>query len=99
MHACYHEYMKSIQYTIRNIPAPIDRYLRKRAKMSGQSLNHVIIEELSDKAGVRGDNLVDSLDWFIGASVIDNDVIQVLDEDDKTQKELTRKQWQQDDDN
>ena len=91
--------MKAIQYTIRNIPAPIDRYLRKRAKMSGQSLNHVIIEELSEKAGVQGDNLVDSLDWFIGASMIDNNVVKALDEDDKTQKELTRKQWQQDDDN
>jgi len=91
--------MKSIQYTIRNIPEPIDRYLRKRAKMSGQSLNHVIIEELSDKAGVQSDNLVDSLDWFIGANVIDNDVIRALDEEDKIQKQLTKKQWQIDNDN
>jgi hypothetical protein len=91
--------MKAIQYTIRNIPAPIDRYLRKRAKVSGQSLNHVIIEELSDKAGVRGDNLIDSLGWFIGAKVIDNGVIQALDKEDKIQKELTKKQWQVENDN
>lgn len=91
--------MKAIQYTIRNIPAPIDRYLRKRAKISGQSLNHVIIEELSDGAGVQGDNLIDSLGWFIGANVIDNGVIQALDKEDKIQKELTKKQWQVENDN
>ncbi len=91
--------MKSIQYTLRNIPEPIDRYLRKRAKISGKSLNSVIIEELSDKVGVQSDNLVDSLDWFIGANVIDNGVIQALDEEDKIQKQLTKKQWQVNNDN
>ena len=88
--------MKAIQYTIRNIPAPIDRYLRKRAKISGQSLNSVIIEELSDRVGIKNDNLIDSLDWFIGASVIGDDVTQALVEDDKIQKDLTKKQWQND---
>ena len=91
--------MKAIQYTIRNIPEPIDRYLRKRAKISGQSLNSVIIEELSDNVGVQGDNLVDSLNWFIGANVIGDDVIQALDQDEKIQKQLTKKQWQQENDN
>jgi len=87
--------MKAIQYTLRNIPIPIDRYLRKRAKISGQSLNHVIIQELSDKAGLQTDNLVDSLDWFIGGGVIGDDVLSALDAEDKMQKELTRKQWRQ----
>jgi hypothetical protein len=91
--------MKAIQYTIRNIPEPIDRYLRKRAKISGQSLNSVIIEELSDNVGVQSDNLVDSLNWFIGANVIGDDVIQALDQDEKIQKQLTKKQWQQENDN
>ena len=91
--------MKATQYTIRNIPAPIDRYLRKRAKISGQSLNSVIIQELSENVGTQSENLVDSLDWFIGASVIGNDVIQTLDADDKIQKQLTKKQWQQQNDN
>ena len=91
--------MKAIQYTIRNIPEPIDRYLRKRAKISGKSLNSVIIEELSDNVGVQSDNLVDSLNWFIGANVIGDDVIQALDQDEKIQKQLTKKQWQQENDN
>jgi predicted HicB family RNase H-like nuclease len=91
--------MKAIQYTIRNIPTPIDRYLRKRAKISGQSLNSVIIQELSENVGTQSENLVDSLDWFIGENVIGNDVIQTLDADDKIQKQSTKKQWQQQNDN
>jgi len=91
--------MKAIQYTIRNIPEPIDRYLRKRAKISGQSLNSVIIEELSYNVGVQSDNLVDSLNWFIGSNVIGDDAIQALDQVDKIQKQLTKKQWQAENDN
>lgn len=99
MHTCYHECMKTIQYTLRNIPEPVDRYLRKRAKISGQSLNKVIIDELSDRAGIHKENLLDSLDWFIGANVIDDSVTRVLDEDDEVQKQLTKKQWRIDNDN
>jgi len=93
MHVCYHDVMKTIRYTLRNVPEPVDRYLRKRAKISGQSLNRVIIDELSDRAGVKSNNLLDSLDWFIGADDIDDNVIQALNEEDKRQKHLTKKQW------
>lgn len=34
------------QYTIRNVPAHIDRALRRRAKESGKSLNQVAVEAL-----------------------------------------------------
>lgn len=78
--------MKTKQYTIRNIPEPVDRYLRKRAKLSGQSLNQVVIEELSDKAGVGKQSLTESLDWFIGKGSIDNATIKALEEEDRLQK-------------
>jgi hypothetical protein len=86
--------MKTKQYTIRNIPEPVDRYLRKRAKLSNKSLNQVVIEELSTHVGNGQKNIIESLDWFIGSGGIGDDVIQALEEDDKAQKELTRKQWQ-----
>lgn len=86
--------MKTKQYTIRNIPEPVDRYLRKRAKLSNKSLNQVVIEELSTHVGNGQKNIIESLDWFIGSGGIGDDVIQALEEDDKVQKELTRKQWQ-----
>ena len=85
---------KTKQYTIRNIPEPVDRYLRKRAKLSNKSLNQVVIEELSTHVGNGQKNIIESLDWFIGSGGIGDDVIQALEEDDKAQKELTRKQWQ-----
>lgn len=99
MHACYNVGMKTKQYTIRNIPEPVDRYLRKRAKLTGQSLNQVVIEELSSKAGVGKQSLRESLDWFIGGGGIDDDTLKVLEEEDRIQKELTRKQWKLEDDN
>lgn len=86
--------MKTKQYTIRNIPEPVDRYLRKRAKLSNKSLNQVVIEELSTHVGNGQKNIIESLGWFIGSGGIGDDVIQALEEDDKAQKELTRKQWQ-----
>lgn len=59
--------------------------------MSGQSLNQVVIEELSEKAGVGKENILDALDWFIGSGM-DEDVLQALEEEDKIQKELARKE-------
>ncbi len=92
MHECYHACMKTLQYTIRNIPEPVDRYLRKRAQLSGKSLNQVIIDELSDKAGIKpGQSLVESLSWFIGSGM-DQDVIDALQEEDKIQKQLAARE-------
>lgn len=88
--------MKVPQYTIRNVPEQVDKYLRKRARLSGQSLNQVVLQELSERAGLHSSDLVDSLSWFIGGDVIGNDVMKTLKDDDKVQKELTRQQWQHD---
>ena len=53
---CYHvgmsEQTESIQYTIRGIPPEVDRVLRKRASRRKQSLNQVILDELT--AGTVG---------------------------------------------
>ena len=38
---------KIIQYTIRGIPAEVDHALRQKAAKRNQSLNQVIVEELS----------------------------------------------------
>ena len=91
--------MKSIQYTIRNVPPKVDRYYRKLAKLSGKSLNQVILEDLADKSGAKNnkDGFIGSIDWFIGAKTIDEASYRAWEEDDKIQKELTRKQWLEDD--
>lgn len=43
--------MSNIQYTIRSIPEPVDRFLRNDAKKSGKSLNRVIVEALEKATG------------------------------------------------
>jgi hypothetical protein len=83
--------MKTIQYTIRNIPRPVDRYLRKLAQLSGKSLNQVIVEELSEKVTGSSTPVGNSLDWFIGSG-IDDVTLHALEQEDKTQKELASKE-------
>ncbi|MDQ2949644.1 MAG: hypothetical protein M3Y27_27530 [Acidobacteriota bacterium] len=38
---------KMVQYTVRGVPREVDRLLRQKAAQRKQSLNQVIIEELS----------------------------------------------------
>ena len=83
--------MKAIQYTIRNIPEPVNRYLRKRSRLSGKSLNQVIIDELSEKVAPPTANVGAALAWFIGSDV-DNPTLKALDEEDKIQKALAAKE-------
>lgn len=98
LHACYSVGMpiRKIQYTIRGVPPATDRRLRKLAKIRGVSLNDVVLDELSAQNTPKS-SLVDSLDWFFGSNTIDDATIKFLEEDDKIQKELTRKQWAEDD--
>ena len=42
----------SIQYTIRQVPAPLDRSLREKSKQAGQSLNEAAIEAMSRGLGL-----------------------------------------------
>jgi plasmid stability protein len=39
--------MKSIQYTIRNVPPEVDRILRARARKTGKSFNSTIVDSIS----------------------------------------------------
>lgn len=89
--------MSTKQYTIRNIPEPVDRYLRKLAKISGKSLNQVVIEELSEKVSDSKTTLVDSLDWFIGSG-IDQATLDALEEEDRLQKQLAEREFRKLDD-
>lgn len=79
--------MKTTQYTIRNIPEPVNRYLRKKSRLSGKSLNQVVIDELSEKVILPSATLGSGLDWFIGSG-IDEPTLQALKDEDKIQKEL-----------
>ena len=43
-----------MQYTIRKLPARLDKLIRKRAKEEGKSLNTVAVEALMEAFGLRG---------------------------------------------
>lgn len=88
------------QFTIRNVPLPVSRYLRRRAEMTGKSINQVIIAELemSARRGRLGDDpgRVAALNELFGTG-FDPEAARILDEDEKAQKELARKKWVKDD--
>lgn len=83
--------MKALQYTIRNVPNNLDVYLRKKVRLSGKSLNQVIIDELSEVASIKGTQVNSSLDWFVGSG-IDKKTLKALEEDDILQKNLAQKE-------
>jgi hypothetical protein len=82
--------MNTKQYTVRNIPEPVNRYLRKKAQLSGKSLNQVIVDELSEKVAKPSATVGTALSWFIGSGM-DDSTLQALDEEDKLQKKLAAK--------
>lgn len=64
--------MKSIQYTIRNVPEPVDRLLRQQAKKRGQSFNKTLVTTLKQATGyTEPAKVFHDLDWFIGGKTID----------------------------
>ncbi len=66
--------MSSIQYTIRRIPEPVDKALRRRAKQTGKSFNQTVVDALKQAAGVsRHKKRYTDLDWFIGGRTIDEE--------------------------
>lgn len=65
--------MKSIQYTIRNIPEPVDKALRQQARKQGQSFNETVVKALKKATGSTNKSVAfHDLDWFIGAGKTTN---------------------------
>ena len=86
--------MQAKQYTVRNIPPEVDRGLRKRAMLTGKSLNRIIIEQLSSAIQPPGSGIIGNLDWFVGANTIDDSSLKAMADDDALQKRRMRDEWQ-----
>jgi hypothetical protein len=82
--------MKTVQYTIRSIPPEIDRLVRKKARLTGKSINQVILDDMQSiyapKTALTG--ALAGLDWFVGSGSLDDATLQALEEDDRIQKSL-----------
>jgi len=88
--------MSTLQYTIRNIPADVDRVIRKKAKLSGKSINQVIIDDMRHANGLNATNKLGGalagLEWFVGSGDLDDATLRAINEDDRIQKSLVQKE-------
>ena len=83
--------MQMAQYTIRKVPASVDRMLRERARTEGKSLNEAAIEALQAGLGLSEEPVeFDDLDDLIGTWQHDPDTDQALADQDVVDPELWR---------
>lgn len=83
--------MQPIQYTIRNIPEPVDKALKLQAKHTGKSFNQTVVDALKKAVGTDDKPAKNhDFDWFIHSGVVDGDAFdQVL----KEQRQIDPKLW------
>jgi Antitoxin FitA-like, ribbon-helix-helix len=79
----------SAQYTIRSVPAEVDRRLRDSARRLHRSLNRTLVDILARAAGASEPAVYRDLDAFFGSWVADAEVDQALAE----QRRIDRKLW------
>jgi plasmid stability protein len=80
-----------MQYTIRNIPAHVDRALRERSQREGKSLNEVATEALARGLDVEGHPAKRrDLKAFAGSWVSDRDVDRALDDQRRIDPDMWR---------
>jgi hypothetical protein len=65
--------MSNIQYTIRNIPLPVDKVIRKRSKQTGKSFNQTVVDLLSLQTFGTTDVPDNSnFDWLFNINTLDS---------------------------
>ena len=82
---------RQIQYTLRRVPARIDRVLRERARDQHRSLNEVTLEVIERGLGLSGETVRHrDLDDLIGTWVEDPGFDRALEDMDQVDPELWR---------
>lgn len=71
-----------IQYTVRGVPAPINRLLREKTRREGKSLNQVILEVIVRGLGLTQDvpkyhDLDDLVDTWVHDPVFDQTIAEM----------------------
>jgi plasmid stability protein len=80
-----------MQYTIRNIPAHVDRALRERSEREGKSLNEVATDALARGLDLEGQPVRRrDLRAIAGSWVSDREVDRALDEQRRIDPDLWR---------
>ena len=86
----YNVYMSNIQYTIRNIPSPVDKVIRKRSKQTGKSFNQTVVDILtlqtfSDMEISNNPNF----DWLFNKNTLDDNFDKAI----KDMSQVDKKLW------
>ncbi len=68
----------TVQLTVRGVPEDVVRVLRKRAELSGQSLNKTLVNQLSK--GVPKQGKQDVFEELFGANTLGDDFDEILKE-------------------
>lgn len=80
----------SVQYTLRGVPAQVDRALRERARATGRSINQVALEAL---ALGTGESFRARRDLSFAAGSLSSLEARQLDASVKQQRRVDRKLW------
>ena len=87
----YNVYMSNIQYTIRNIPVPVDKVIRKRSKQSGRSFNRTVVDLLSLQTfGTTEITKDDNFDFLYNKNTLDESFDKAKKDISKVDKKLWR---------
>jgi hypothetical protein len=85
----YLVFMKNIQYTIRNIPQPVDRVIRKRSKQSGKSFNQTVIDLLSLQTfGTTEVSEEFDFDWLFNENTLDESFDEAIEDISKIEENI-----------
>lgn len=88
--------MNTIQYTIRSITPELDRLIRKKALLTGKSLNRVIVDDIKSVYGLNTESsggALAGLEWFVGKGSLEESVLVGLNDEDKIQKSITKQEF------
>lgn len=81
--------MSNIQYTIRNIPEPVDKVIRKRSKQSGKSFNQTVVDLLTLQTfGTTELAHDDNFDWLYNKNSLDDSFDKAIKEISKVEKKI-----------
>ena len=89
VYIAYNVCMTNIQYTIRNIPEPVDRVIRKRSKQSGRSFNQTVVDLLSLQTfGTTEIAKDDNFDFLYNKNTLDDSFDEAIKDISKVDKKL-----------
>lgn len=89
VYIAYNVYMSRIQYTIRNIPAPVDKVIKKRAKQSGKSFNQTVVDILAMQTfGSTDLHIEESFDWLYNNNTLDDSFDEAIKDISKIDKKI-----------